>query len=142
MKKLLIISLLAIFFACSGTNIPEPDPVADLTAANWELSFIIQDTTVFFAPDGVTYSIAFSDTGEVHGKVACNSFSAIYRTTPADSLEFRDVNSTLVLCVTDPLGAMYLNGLDTAGSYEMKENKLFIYYNSRKSVMVYLAETE
>lgn len=142
MKKLLLISLLAILFACSGTDTTEPDPIADLTAASWELSFIIQDTAVFFTPDGVNYTIEFSDTGAVHGKIACNSFSAIYRTTPADSLEFRDVTSTLALCVTDPLGAMYLNGLDTAGSYEMEENKLFIYYNSRKSVMVYVAETE
>lgn len=142
MKKLLIIALLAILFACRGTNTPDPDPVADLTAASWELSFIIQDTTVFFTPESIPYTIEFSNTGEVQGQVACNSFSAIYRTTPADSLEFRDVASSLALCLIDPLGSMYLNGLETAGSYEMEENKLFIYYNNRKSVMVYLAETE
>ncbi len=119
-----------IIFYSDGTLVFEP--IAELAGSQWQLNAIEE------YDDGVTTSLIisanitlnFGADGSVGGFGGCNSYGGNY-TINGDTISFNGIISTLMACAEEIMTVeqAYLNGLQTATNYHLKDGQLIIAYD-------------
>ncbi len=117
-----------------------PMPAA-LQSHEWQLESVqTVDGTVLWAPVSRQFTIKF-DAYKVNGKAPCNSFSGPVRVTRVfNTLSFGLIFHTLMAClpsVDNDHESAFLAALDSATKYEVKADKLYVYFDGSTKVLVF-----
>jgi heat shock protein HslJ len=125
----------------AGTTLPGLSTTPDADAfenTHWSLVF-------FGPPEAKKPVVAGSNVtllaagGKFGGFAGCNSYGGVYEIN-GDQLSLHDINSTLVACVDGQIMQQeqrYFEALQSAGTFEVKDNQLTITYDSNKGVLVF-----
>lgn len=125
--KRLMLCLMIVLLAVSATAFAqEGDMDSRLVENVWRLeSYLNADgETVFTLPS--THVTAEFEAGQIAGDAGCNSYFGSY-SLDNDSIEFREVGSTMMACSPEILmeqETAYLSALQTAASYTIDDDQL------------------
>ena len=77
--------------------------------------------------------------GKLGGFAGCNSYVRAYEIS-GNQLSFHAINSTLMTCVDGQIMQQerhYFDALQSAGTFEVKDNHLAITYDNGKGVLIF-----
>ena len=80
------------------------------------------------------------ENGQLEGQSTCNSYSAVYATRENNNIEIYRLGVTQLNCMVDnkmEIEGAYLEGLEAANRYELKDNQLVIYDKEDKIIATY-----
>ncbi|WP_374688398.1 META domain-containing protein, partial [Promineifilum sp.] len=98
-----------------------------LTGATWQWVQTVTPETTVVATDPARYTITFNDDGTAAIQADCNSVTATYTASEADStLTITPGASTLMACPEDSQATDFLNGLSAAAIYFFQDGDLYI----------------
>jgi heat shock protein HslJ len=117
-----------------------PMPAA-LQSHEWTLESVqTVDGTVLWTPISSQFTMKF-DAYEVNGTGSCNSFGGPVRATRVfNTLSFGLIFHTLMAClpsVDNDHESAFFAALDSATKYEVKAEKLYVYFDGSTRVLVF-----
>ncbi len=117
------VAAIAGLAACSGSS------TADLTAKNWQLTAMSEQTPAFQAvvpaAEQARYTITFNTDGTFSALADCNRVVGTYTTT-ASKMTIAPGPTTLMACPAGSLSDLYLHALAAAASYAIANGQLTI----------------
>jgi heat shock protein HslJ len=133
---LLIAALILPLPACTALNDGIPVPGGDeagtsLANTRWRLVSYGQPGSETPVMEGTGVTLQFEDDSQAGGSGGCNTFGAQYEVSGDNQLSITDIVSTLMACSDEALmeqETQYLDGLRSAGSFELSDESLTIYY--------------
>lgn len=117
-------SIQAFSRTTSSTN------TSKLANTEWKLTSIKSDVAESQVVEGTTITLKFGPDGRASGSGGCNSYAGGYNEA-GDKLSFSQIVSTKRACLAQNANQqeqMYLAALETAGKFEISDNRLIIYY--------------
>jgi heat shock protein HslJ len=139
----ILMILILLLAACVPQASQPPAPNASQAASSFENTHW---SLVSFGPAGAEKPVAEGSSvtllaadGKVGGSGGCNSYGGAYEIS-GDQLSFHNINSTLMACVDEQIMQQeqrYFDALQSAGTFEVKDNRLTITYDDGKSVLVF-----
>jgi heat shock protein HslJ len=137
----ILLMLIFLLTACTPRASQPPIPSASQAASSFENTHWLM---VSFGPigaekpvvEGPSVTLLAAD-DKVGGSGGCNSYGGAYEIT-GDQLSFHNINSTLMACVDAQIMQQeqrYFEALQSAGTFEVKDNRLTITYDSGQGVL-------
>lgn len=120
------------------------EPAGDALAnTQWQLESFgpVGAETPAVADSPVT--LQFEEGGQAGGNGGCNSYGTEYEVQDG-TLSFGETVSTLIACADDAINEQeqqYFQALETAGEFELSEDRLTIFYNNGESVLNFVRVT-
>jgi heat shock protein HslJ len=131
------ILLILVFLLAACT----PSDTSGFENTHWSL--------VSFGPAGAEKPVVegsgitlLANNGKVGGFGGCNSYGGAYEIN-RDQLSFHNINSTLMACVDEQVMQQeqrYFEALQSAGTFEVKDNRLTITYDNGKGMLIFEEE--
>lgn len=144
-----MINQLKLFFFITSLQIAVPScgnsleivSIDELFNVEWELkSFETVDGNVVDVEPDQEYTIHFDSDSTVLGQADCNDYSANYTVTNNDSLSIEKIINTEAACSFESRWMEFLEALDDASSFKIRESELRIFYNNREKVLNFTKE--
>lgn len=140
LRNLLGITLFAIVLASCGST-KEADPMAILTATNWQLQSI-NGTTVESSQFGKGLPNAtFSADNKIMGNGGCNTYSGSYNLNDEMGLNVSQVISTKMACDAMATETAYFDALNKANMVKIDPDKLIL-MDGVKEILVFVPKAE
>jgi hypothetical protein len=94
-------------------------------------------------PSEFSITLEFDKESRIAGKSACNSYFATYH-IDGSHLRFRDIGSTRMACpgMAMALERDYLAALERVETYHLQADRLTLYYDQGKNVLLFRNPTE
>ena len=116
----LLVAVATVAGACSSSN-----PLTGKVWV-WVASTTTQPASQSTVPNPRNYTIQFLSGGTFAAKADCNQVNGSYVLTDPNGLTITPGPSTQAACGPNSLGSVYIAGLATSKTYEIKDQQLII----------------
>ena len=114
-----------------------------LANTEWKLSSIKSEVAELQVVEGTTVTLKFGPEARASGSGGCNSYAGGYNEA-GDKISFSQIVSTKRACLAQNANQqeqLYLAALETAGKFEISDNRLIIYYgDGMRQTLNFVAE--
>ena len=109
----------------------------------WKLVAMHEPDKTIFPEEGRIHSIKFDRDGNVSGRNDCNRYFGKCSIVNGNWLNFNTpFGSTLMFCMSDSLDFKFFESLKLAQGYDVKVNKLRVFYGNKKRQFLEFEEAE
>ena len=134
----LVVGLAAmIFAACTPQTESSPQAGAELSGTKWKLLSFSEAGVETPVIEETTITLGFDSDGQVAGSGSCNSYGASYEVL-GNILSLGEITHTMMACDQEDIGQQekrYFQALETAGRFELAEDRLTIWFGDGQSVL-------
>ncbi len=125
--------LLLIILVFVATCSTEPE-TKELINTLWKLELFETNSGVIIPPKDQTYNIKFDDDNTLNGMNDCNEISGYYK-LKSNYITIDSIATTKVYCGEASMDDKYIEALYKAKSYQITQNKLYIYYGNNSKLL-------
>lgn len=139
MKKLTWFSATVMILTFAGCSDKGDDITLAVEDSAWRLQGIeISGGQTIVIPKHEIYTIYFTRSSSVTGRILCNTYGAEYRLTSGGSISFGDMISTEMACPLPSNEGEFSIALRNANSIEVFRNQLRLHYLNRTRVLNFI----